>query len=110
MKLDHQHTWGTTAVISGDSATPRSYVIETQQGATLRRNRRHLQHVPVLAGDTPAQAPDGLQQEAATQQPDGVIATDTASPTPTARPPPARDGLLYTRSGRLSKPVDRLTL
>ena len=110
VKLDHQHAWRTPAVIAGDSSTPRSYVIETQQGATLRRNRRHLQHVPAPAGDTPAPEPDGQEQGAATQLPDPNIATDTASPTPNTRPPPAQDGLLFTRSGRLSKPVDRLNL
>uniref|UniRef100_A0A3Q3D6C3 Integrase catalytic domain-containing protein n=1 Tax=Hippocampus comes TaxID=109280 RepID=A0A3Q3D6C3_HIPCM len=67
-KLDHQDAWGTPAVVTGDGATPRSYVIETHKGATLRRNRRHLlclQH-----------------------------------------PRPE----LFTRSGRLSKPVNRLNL
>lgn len=110
VKLDHQHAWGTPAVIIGDSATPRSYVIETEQGATLRRNRRHLQHVPVPDGDTPSPPSDGQQHEAATRQPDRVITTDTASPTPNAGPPPTKDGLLFTRSGRQIKPADRLTL
>ncbi|XP_028460411.1 uncharacterized protein LOC114572827 [Perca flavescens] len=52
------------------SVTPHSFVIETPQGATLRRNRRHLRQVPPLAGATHPLAPDGLQQGAATQQPD----------------------------------------
>ena len=38
---------GQPAVISSESITPRSYIIKTQQGAELRRNRRHLQPEPV---------------------------------------------------------------
>ncbi|CAL8296143.1 unnamed protein product [Boreogadus saida] len=34
-------------VISSESTTPRSFVIRTQRGAELRRNRRHLQPGPV---------------------------------------------------------------
>lgn len=88
VKLDHQHAWGTTAVITGDSTTPRSYVIETQQGTTMRHNRHHLQHVPVPTGDTP-RPPDGQLHDTATQQPNPVIITDSAPPTPKNRPPPA---------------------
>ncbi|CAL8340271.1 unnamed protein product [Boreogadus saida] len=36
-----------SAVISSESTTPRSFVIRTQHGAELRRNRRHLQPGPV---------------------------------------------------------------
>lgn len=45
-KLDHEKVWASPAVIRHESVTPRSYVIETEQGAVLRRNRRHLQAVP----------------------------------------------------------------
>uniref|UniRef100_A0AAV2KQF7 ribonuclease H n=1 Tax=Knipowitschia caucasica TaxID=637954 RepID=A0AAV2KQF7_KNICA len=64
-KLDHQNVWGSPAVVAGDSTTPRSYVIETQKGATLRRNRRHLLCVPASSVTTP---PPSLQQP----QPDAV--------------------------------------
>lgn len=53
VKLDHQNAWGTPADIAGDSATPRSYVVETQQGTKMRRNRRHLQRDQLyLQGDS----------------------------------------------------------
>lgn len=42
-KLDHQKAWTTPATILSESSTPRSYVISTQQGNMLRRNRCHLQ-------------------------------------------------------------------
>lgn len=45
-KLDHRKVWASPAVIRQESVTPRSYVIETEQGAILRRNRRHLRAVP----------------------------------------------------------------
>ncbi|KAK0156179.1 hypothetical protein N1851_000550 [Merluccius polli] len=45
-KLDHEKSWSPPAVISSESITPRSYIIKTQQGAELRRNRRHLQPEP----------------------------------------------------------------
>ncbi|KAA8578257.1 hypothetical protein FQN60_018737, partial [Etheostoma spectabile] len=67
MKLDRQKDWRTPAVVSGGSVTPRSFVVETPQGATLRRNRRHLQHVLPAADATHPLAPDRLQQGTAAQ-------------------------------------------
>ncbi|TNN30144.1 hypothetical protein EYF80_059705 [Liparis tanakae] len=46
-KLDYEKSWSLPAVISSESTTPRSFVIRTQHGAELRRNRRHLQPGPV---------------------------------------------------------------
>ncbi|CAL9688340.1 unnamed protein product [Knipowitschia caucasica] len=106
-KLDHQNVWGSPAVVAGDSTTPRSYVIETQKGATLRRNRRHLLYVPASSVITP---PPSLQQPQpdAVQQAVPTVSTDTALPA--TQPCPPDDGLLYTRSGRLCRPVERLNL
>ncbi|XP_061570027.1 uncharacterized protein K02A2.6-like [Cololabis saira] len=42
VKLDQEKAWVTPAVVSKESVTPRSYIIQTPQGAELRRNRRHL--------------------------------------------------------------------
>ena len=110
MKLDHQKSWKTPAIVTGEGITPRSFVIETPQGATLRRNRRHLQHVPETAGAAHPLAPDGLQQGAAGQQPDPPVTTDTTSPTASVKPPDPQNGLFHTRSGRQSKPGERLNL
>lgn len=41
-RLDNQKAWTTPAVVAGESTTHRSYIIETEQGALYRRNRRHL--------------------------------------------------------------------
>lgn len=41
-KLDQEKAWVAPAVVSEESVTPRSYLINTPQGVVLRRNRRHL--------------------------------------------------------------------
>ncbi|KAK0145430.1 hypothetical protein N1851_015676 [Merluccius polli] len=53
-KLDHEKSWSMPAVIASESITPRSFIIKTQQGAELRRNRRHLQPEPVPESSPPA--------------------------------------------------------
>lgn len=40
-RLDNQKTWTTPAVVTGESTTQRSYLIETEQGALFRQNHRH---------------------------------------------------------------------
>lgn len=45
-KLDTQKSWLTKATVMKGSVTPRSYLVETEQGGMLRRNRRHLQGMP----------------------------------------------------------------
>uniref|UniRef100_A0A3Q3EW12 Integrase catalytic domain-containing protein n=1 Tax=Labrus bergylta TaxID=56723 RepID=A0A3Q3EW12_9LABR len=45
-KLDHEKAWKTPAVVSKECVTPRSYLINTQGGAVLRRNRLHLRAEP----------------------------------------------------------------
>lgn len=42
IKLDQEKAWVTPAVVSSEYVTPRSYLINTSQGAVLRRNGRHL--------------------------------------------------------------------
>ena len=46
IKMDGEKAWQTTAKIHQQCDTPRSYIVETSKGATLRRNRRHLQAIP----------------------------------------------------------------
>lgn len=42
IRLDKEKTWVTPAVVSTEDVTPRSYLLQTLQGATLCRNHRHL--------------------------------------------------------------------
>uniref|UniRef100_A0A3Q1EIG7 Gypsy retrotransposon integrase-like protein 1 n=1 Tax=Acanthochromis polyacanthus TaxID=80966 RepID=A0A3Q1EIG7_9TELE len=109
-KLDHQNVWGTPAVVTGDSTTPRSYDIVTDQGATLRRNRRHLLRVPASSGTAQCPLLQQSQHEAAIQQAEPAVAMNTQMTVSNACPSPMQDGQLYTRSGRLSRPVNRLNL
>uniref|UniRef100_A0A3Q2QMF9 Gypsy retrotransposon integrase-like protein 1 n=1 Tax=Fundulus heteroclitus TaxID=8078 RepID=A0A3Q2QMF9_FUNHE len=46
IKLDGEKGWRTPAKIIAKGKEPRSYMVETENGAVLRRNRRHLQAVP----------------------------------------------------------------
>lgn len=70
-KLDQEKAWVTPAVVLKDSVTPRSYLINTPQGAVLRRNRRHLR-----AQDTP---PASAESAGETPQPASVITPETVS-------------------------------
>ncbi|KAK0156228.1 hypothetical protein N1851_000481 [Merluccius polli] len=92
------------AVIASESITPRSFIIKTQQGAELRRNRRHLQPEPVPESSPPATSGNtGTDTHSDTLEtvPTGQSVATPASPTP---------GQTATRSGRVCKPVNRLDL
>lgn len=52
-KLDGQKGWTTSAVVRNSSSTPRSYVVETEKGEQYRRNRRHLQSIPLPSPSKP---------------------------------------------------------
>jgi len=98
-KLDHQKSWTAPAVVTSESVTPRSYIIETQQGASFRRNRRHLQGVPA-PGPVGSTAPVSPVPEDTSQEP-GNASVDVHAGT---------EGLSQSRSGRILKPVIRLDL
>ena len=107
MKLDNEKSWSSPAVISSESTTPRSFVIRTEQGAELRRNRRHLQLGPI---PQPVQAAADRNTESNIDS-DAVTTLETVptrqSMDKLTNPLPA---LTVTRSGRVSKPVNRLYL
>lgn len=108
-KLDHQKSWTAPAVVTSGSVTPRSYLIETRQGATFRRNRRHLQEVPARE---PAEstAPVSPVRKDASQEPDDAVGRGTGSHTPSVSTHAGTGELSQTRSGRIIKPVVRLDL
>lgn len=112
-KLDHEKVWASPAVIRQESVTPRSYVIETEQGAVLRRNRRHLQAVPTPTQTTKQTVHTDSPQTKGTVdiQPTHTDTTETV-PTRNRREtfPTPETGLILTRSGRVSKPVVRLDI
>ena len=51
IKTDAQKVWGNpTVVVRADM--PRSYIIQSPDGSMFRRNRRHLQEIPVPVTET----------------------------------------------------------
>ena len=102
-RLDSQKSWTTPALVAAESVTPRSYIIETDQGATHRRNRRHLQVVPIAGSPVSgAQSPAPECLPASPAQPAESSAAGSVST--------AAEGPILTRSGRASRPVQRLDL
>lgn len=116
-KLDQEKTWTTPVVVSKECVTPRSYLLQTQHGAVLRRNRRHLRHhldnLPQPAATAlhppaesslvePLPSPESIASETASSVPAQVLAnTHTPAVSPMT---------ISTRSGRVCKPVKRLDL
>lgn len=57
VKLDGEKGWRTPAKVIGKCCEPRSYMVKTDNGAVLRRNRRHLQALPDAADPPDLQQP-----------------------------------------------------
>lgn len=110
VKLDQEKAWGTPAVVSKEVVTPRSYLINTSQGAVLRRNRRHLRADLSAHPAPPASAESAREtsHSACDITPDTVTSSPGEVTCPTHTP--AQTGQFRTRAGRLCKPVDRLNL
>lgn len=59
VKLDSEKGWKTPAVVLNKTSEPRSYMVQTQNGAVLRRNRKHLQVMPLQPDATGCSEPQG---------------------------------------------------
>ncbi|KAJ4929036.1 hypothetical protein JOQ06_004657, partial [Pogonophryne albipinna] len=103
-------SWKTPAIVSKECVTPRSYLINAQEGAVLRRNRLHLraeptsrpaQHIPL----TPAESAVAISQPVSANTPETVTLKPSEVTTHTPTP-----GCVQTRSGCVSKPATRLDL
>ncbi|KAL6491496.1 hypothetical protein MHYP_G00018410 [Metynnis hypsauchen] len=94
-------------VVSRESTTPRSFVVRTQQGAELRRNRRHLQ-----LGTVPMPVPASSDQNIGTEVRSDVPAAPETVPTSQSPDKPTVPLLAptVTRSGKVCKPISRLNL
>lgn len=106
-RLDHEKTWSRPAVVSGEATTQRSYTITTQDGAVLRRSRRHLLASPA-SHHTPPSSTESAEmavQPAATTLAEAVPANQAVSTS--SAPLPSQT---VTRSGRVCEPVNRLDL
>lgn len=108
-KLDQDKAWVTPAVVSKESVTPRSYLINTPQGAVLRRNRRHLR------ADLSSHPPASAESAGETSRSAGVVTPETVPSTPgevttLTHTPAQTPDRFRSRAGRVYKPVDRLVL
>ena len=87
-----------TAVVTDRATTPRSYVVVTQDGNPIGRNRRHLVSLPQT-----------VQQ----QLPQKEETTSSSLPSQKDGPPVSKtptNAVKTTRSGRLVKPPIRLNI
>ena len=91
-----------------ESTTPRSYMIETPTN-TIRRNRRHLNHIP----DAVAREKPPEEQHVPPQQEEQPVPSQQVSPSrehPEQSPGGLNKDSVVLRSGRISKPPIRLDL
>ena len=95
--LQHGNKWVPATVISKHH-TPRSYIVQTQEGQKYRRNRRHLNKCRPLKDKPTASVHD--QRKAS---PNIHTSKDNKVPVPTteASPPQVQKPPVRTRSGRL---------
>ncbi|KAK2142874.1 hypothetical protein LSH36_902g01011 [Paralvinella palmiformis] len=47
MKLDNETGWTKSGVLLSPTEQPRSYIVVTESGSVMRRNRKRLQHNPI---------------------------------------------------------------
>lgn len=114
-KLDQEKAWVTPAVVSKECVTPRSYLLQTPQGAMFRRNRRHLRNhledLPQPTADPRSTAESALVEPLPSTN---STSLETASSVPAQVPAnsytPVSPMTVRTRSGRVCKPVKRLDL
>ena len=105
VKHDGEKSWKVPATVTGPCA-PRSYTVQTESGALLRRNRRHLMASEAASSvDAPAdQAPTATQQPAAHPEPTDTRddSGDTTSSSPVVPQPgqQTNETAGTTRSGR----------
>ncbi|XP_064641976.1 uncharacterized protein K02A2.6-like [Lineus longissimus] len=111
VKTDQEKSWKTSAtVIDKHPSTPRSFIVQTDSGSTLRRNRRHLQSVSVPNPGVPS-SPCRNWSEVPPSSPcrNSLTMTPVAENNPSAPVPPA-GRVISTRAGRVVKPVQKLNL
>ena len=109
-KLDGQKVWSNPAIVTKESIRPRSYIIETEQGATFRPNRRHLQAVPAAPPKDTTSIPRPALDNVSDQSADTPTSSEENSSVPSRNRLSVSDGMTQTRSGRVSRPVVRMDL
>eukprot|EP00057_Strongylocentrotus_purpuratus_P012550 XP_011667024.1 PREDICTED: uncharacterized protein K02A2.6-like [Strongylocentrotus purpuratus] len=99
----HNNRWSQSGIVKVKLPN-RSYLVETEYGEIRRRNRRHLRPAPTRRDDR-------FQQTTQTDS-DPDDNEDVSEPTPERSGVPAQQASSYmtTRSGRISKPPNRMDL
>ncbi len=101
LKLDNEAKWKGPATVLAESATPRSYKVFSENEGEKRRNRRHLQllpeEIPAITSKT------GESSEESSQNVQLRVDSDLPAENVVRKPS-------NTRSGRVSKPAERLNL
>ena len=90
---------------------PRSYIVETDQGAHLRRNRRYLQAIPGRQAQTVLSNPEADARTAMIIHPPLLHSGSTYVediPEGVSSEKTSTDDTLLRRSSCVSKPVNRL--
>lgn len=116
IRVNHNGQWR-SGVVRDKHITPRSYIIDTEDGSTLRRNRRDLVRTndpppdcqPLVEEDsTPIFMPPKdsipISMPPKDSTPNVVLPRES---TPVILPPPVKSCLQSTRSGRSVKPPVR---
>ena len=88
VKTDGQQSWNTRATVVDHHSTPRSYIVQTHDGSTLRRNRRHLQSCPV-SPNVPQEndSPPVVPVDVSNNTPDNPAPETPKRPIRSIRPP-----------------------
>lgn len=97
LKLDDESKWKGPAVVLEESATPRSYEVFTEKEEEKRRNRRYLQLLPDGFLGITLKTVDSSEQSPQKVHMDLDLPAELIARKPN-----------ITRSGRLSKPAERL--
>lgn len=100
LKLDGEKAWSTSGMVVKHTKEPRSYLVQTQSGNVLRRNRRHLQRVGPTGTDSVKTDMDSFSQSPLMQKPH-----EHSTPVMNAEqvPPDSVPGPKKTFSGRVIK-------
>ena len=94
--MQHKEMWR-PATVTEKHPSPRSYVVENENGQHYRRNRRHLRPTPARSQSETTSTPSTSDQDAREND------TTTTTPTPTQ----LTTTTYKTRSGRTVKMPDK---
>ena len=103
VRTEHDKNWKQQAVISSPAATPRSYILNSDNGNSVRRNRMHIR--PVHQSATNSQQQDKTDSSGSSANVSGSSTNVCGSSTTVSG-----SSSTVTRSGRSVKPVTKLDL